>query len=350
MTDRKGPAMTGGGTGGPDRDDDVGRLIRLAGRRHTVAQERTARVRAVVQKEWLDGVRRRKRQRIIWGAAALAVAASVLLIVSLGGRANRNPSPSPDGILVVAVSEPAWAPVGTEREPGFEAPPLRAQVRLPFGSTVETGEGGGAALRLSAADSIRLDAASRLRVLDAGTLVLERGAVYVDSGGDSAEARSLTIRTPLGSVREIGTQYEVRLLEATVRIRVREGMVTLDDGSRVHEVDVARELVLDADGSMTTQEIPIHGPEWDWVGRIATLPNLDGASARTFLDHVARERGWRIKFADERTERAAARIRIGGSIDRLSLDHALDTVLPTCGMTYRIEDGTLIVSQAGGGT
>jgi ferric-dicitrate binding protein FerR (iron transport regulator) len=162
--------------------------------------------------------------------------------------------------------------------------------------------------------------------------------------------RELAIETPLGTVREIGTQYEVRLLGESVRIRVREGKVTLDDGSRVHEVPAAQELAVDEAGSMTTREIPVHGPEWDWAARIATLPNLDGASARTFLDHVAREQGWRLRFADDRTQHEAARIRIGGSIERLSLDHALDSVLPTCGMTYRIEDGTLIVSLEGSGS
>ena len=336
---------------GPDAADDVGALIRLAGRRPNVSSDRTARVRAAVRQEWLGAVWRRRRRRLVWGAAALAAAVLLLLVTPVARRWDRGSSPpTTSGAFVVSVSAPAWVGGGPGGTSGPGAAPLRAGERLPFGSTVETKAEGRVALRLSSgADSMMLDSGSRLRVVDADTVALERGAVYVDSGGGPGRMRTLAIETPFGSVRELGTQYEIRVREGSLRIRVREGTVSLDRGSRVHEVPVAKELLLGADGSATMRPIPIHGPEWDWVARITTLPDLDGETARTFLDHVTRERGWHLLFADERAERAAARIRIGGSIDGLSLDHALDAVLPTCGMTYRIEGGTLIVSLAGGG-
>ena len=307
-------------------------------------------MRAAVQQEWLAAVRRRRKRRLVWGAAALAAAGLILLVTPLALRWVRgSPQPSAGGAFVVSVSPPAWVGGAPGGSSGAGAAPLRAGERLPLGSTLETTGEGRVALRLSSADSIRLDSGSRLRVVDAGTVALERGAVYVDSGGARGGIDTLAIETPLGSVRELGTQYEVRVLEESLRIRVREGTVSLDAGSRVHEVPVAQELLLGADGSATTRPIPIHGPEWDWVARITMLPDLDGQTARTFLDYVTRERGWHLLFADERAERAATRTRIGGSIDGLSLDHALDAVLPTCGMTYRIEEGTLIVSLADGG-
>jgi ferric-dicitrate binding protein FerR (iron transport regulator) len=196
---------------------------------------------------------------------------------------------------------------------------------------------------------VRLDADSRLRLAGEGTLVLERGAVYVDSGGGSEGSAPFVVETPLGAVREVGTQYEVRLADASVRIRVREGTVTLDAGARVLEVPTSSELMLHADGTATTREVPIHGAEWEWVARVTRLPDLEGKSARVFLDHVARERGWRLRFSDAETERAAARARVFGSIGRLGLDDALDAVLPTIGMTWTVEDGTLTVASEGDG-
>ena len=45
--------------------------------------------------------------------------------------------------------------------------------------------------------------------------MLERGAVYVDSGvGPGRHPGSVGIHTPLGVVRDIGTQYEVRVDDA----------------------------------------------------------------------------------------------------------------------------------------
>ena len=70
----------------PERDDDVGRLIRMAGRRPAPPPEAAARVKAAAHEEWLEAVRRRRRLRIGWGAAVLAAAASAALFASLALR------------------------------------------------------------------------------------------------------------------------------------------------------------------------------------------------------------------------------------------------------------------------
>src|SRR2546427_815740 len=82
---------------------------------------------------------------------------------------------------------------------------------------------GRAALRLDAGPSVRLDAGSDLRLVSAHVLELRRGAVYVDTGarspngsaatasGAEGPASPIEIRTSLGRVRDVGTQFEVRL-------------------------------------------------------------------------------------------------------------------------------------------
>ena len=71
---------------------------------------------------------------------------------------------------------------------------------------------------------------------------------------------------------------------------------------------------------------------------------LDGRSARAFLDWIARERGWKLAFADEFVARAADEIVLGGTASRLTVEEALDAVLPTCRMTHRVEGGVLVVA------
>ena len=74
--------------------------------------------------------------------------------------------------------------------------------------------------------------------------------------------------------------------------------------------------------------------------------DLEGRTARSFLDWVARERGLTLAFEEESVARAAAEIVVGGTVQRLTLEESLDAVLPTCGMTHRIEDGVLLVAAA----
>jgi hypothetical protein len=74
--------------------------------------------------------------------------------------------------------------------------------------------------------------------------------------------------------------------------------------------------------------------------------DLEGRSAREFLDWVARERGWGLSFSDETVARSAEEIVLGGTVERLTLDEALDAVLPTCRMTYRVEAGVLWIAAS----
>ena len=64
-----------------------------------------------------------------------------------------------------------------------------------------------------------------------------------------------------------------------------------------------------------------------------------------FLDWVAREGGWTIRFADEALRRSAPSIVLRGSIDGLTPEQALEAILPTCGLTHRIANGTVTIDR-----
>ena len=110
-------------------------------------------------------------------------------------------------------------------------------------------------------------------------------------------------------------------------------------------MQVGTELELDPDGSVTRRELSTYGPEWEWIIGITPALDLEGRTARTFLDWVARERGWTLAFADEAVARSAEEIELGGTVERLTLEQALDAVLPTCRMIYRVEDGILVIAS-----
>ncbi|HKQ60778.1 MAG TPA: FecR family protein, partial [Candidatus Polarisedimenticolaceae bacterium] len=224
------------------------------------------------------------------------------------------------------------------------ATPLGLGDRIAAGTELATEAGGRLALRLSGGHSVRLDEHTRLRLLSANLLALDRGAVYLDSRGPQGTgAGGVEIRTPLGSVRDQGTQFEVRLLEGALLLRVREGRVSLARPDSHVELEAGHQLHLDTAGRIERGVLPPDGAAWAWAGTIAPMMRLEGRTLREFTAWVARERGLELRFAGPAAAEAAERIRLNGSIDGMTLEEALDSVLPTCRMSYRIEDAALVI-------
>lgn len=327
--------------------DDIATLIRAAGRRQAVPADRTMRVKAALHERWTGEISRRRRRRYLWATVTLAAAASLVLFLSLPGM-RPNPAPAPDTRIagtVESVAGVCWT--GDHRDADSKGErSLEIRQELAIGSFVTTGEQSRISLRLKSGYAVKLDRSSRVRLVGPGVLVLDAGAVYIDSEHSGENAGTLRIQTPLGTIQEIGTRYEVRLRQGSVRVRVREGLVILDDGSRSHQIQAAGELTIDEMGVATMQEIATEGAEWNWIAELSSMPDLKGLSAREFLEWVARERNWRLVFATENLSRSASEIVLGGSADGLTLEESLDAVLPTCGMGYRVEDDALIVTHA----
>jgi len=74
-------------------------------------------------------------------------------------------------------------------------------------------------------------------------------------------------------------------------------------------------------------------------------PQLEGRPLTEFLAWAEREGGRPIRFADPALERANAATIVYGAIERLTVDEALDVVLPSCGLARR-NDGDVITIVA----
>jgi ferric-dicitrate binding protein FerR (iron transport regulator) len=322
--------------------DRIGDLIRLGGPRAAVPADREGRVRSAVHDAWQGQVRRRSRnRRAILG---LSAAATVAMAVALGiWQRSITPPGSADAGRVASLIGSAWTRPAAG---GEDAAPLRRGQVVASAEYVATGPQGRVTLALASGKSLRIDTSTRLAVLSPTAIDLQEGTVYVDSGIDDAGTEpAIEIRTPQGVVRDIGTQFEVRVVGPSVRVRVREGLAKLDRLGAVHELGPGQQLVVTEGEEPALGDVPLHGPTWAWVEEIAPMLDLRGRTARAFLDWIARERGWELRFADEEVERAAAGIMLSGSIEGLGLDDALDAVLPTCQMSSRVEDGVLIVES-----
>jgi ferric-dicitrate binding protein FerR (iron transport regulator) len=327
-----------------DDRDDVASLLRLAGKRDAVPPERAERVRVAARARWKQEVRGRSRRRLLAGAAGLAAAAALVIAVGLWVRPGSSGPAGPDRTTRVEVlNGPAWARAGGAES---DLVPLEIGGEVRPGTEVTTAGDGRAALRLATGHSVRLDRSTTLRILEDRTLALDQGAVYVDSGVTPAGWGPLEIRTSLGLVREIGTQYEVRLAGDDVLLRLREGAAVLRRDGDAHEVRVGTELRMTADGAATRRAIRKNGPEWAWTADVTPVPDIEGLTAEAFLRWAARERGLFLVYLDEDAERAAVETKLSGTIQGLTLEEALGAVLPTCRMTYSIGEDALAVAVA----
>lgn len=264
--------------------DPIAALVRLAGRRAEVNQERTARVRAAVVNEWRAAVRRRRWTRV---AVAAAVAATI------GGVMLTRPSTEP----VSPVVAPVVAPVGMPAAVAWDAGTLRMQPGTQF----------------------RIDAPRVATLL--------RGAIYY---ANETPGVSVTIHTPFGDVRDIGTRFELRVSDDAVRVRVRDGAVVL----RNKTARAGTEL-LATRTSIVQRTIATSGEEWAWIENAAPPIVLEGKTLDQVLRLIAIEKGLTL-------ERSGPDQTLHGDLP-LPVSEALDAATVAAGVTYRIEGDRLIV-------
>ncbi len=326
-------------------DDEVADLLRLAGPRHMPPEERRARVRGSVRAEWQQAVQRHRGRRLkAWAGVALASAAACVLVFFY----TVPRSITPPVLLTLGSIERVVGDASLMHASAKERiEKLKVGGSVPSEGVIRTGADGIVGLRLANGTSVRLDSSTELRLLDNTRLALEQGAVYVDSGSDAGS--EVEVLTPMGTARDIGTRFEVRLVGPVLRVRVRDGRVRLDAGGLAAEAVAGWELTRSGGGEIARRAIALSGADWDWAARAAAPFPIEGQSLGAFLQWIEREGGWRMKFADPVLERSASRVILHGSIEGLTPADALNVVLPTCGLTHRRSGDTVIVETLSAG-
>jgi hypothetical protein len=318
-----------------DLDDDIRRWLELAGPRAAVPEERTARVREAVHAAWQDAVRQRvRRRRMAIGLAGLSAAAAVVLAVLLRPQVPGTP-PVVTAARLVSISGSMSRADGLPLIPGDS---------ITTGMSLQVASGGLATLALVDGGEVRLDSGTTIAFDAARALAIDRGAVYVDSGGGSTgRTAPVRVRTPVGTITDIGTRFEVRLENDEWHVRVRDGSVRFESARIRHDGYAGRELVIQPDGSVNERAVLPYGPGWRWATLAAPPFRVEGSTLAAFLAWVTAEGGRPVRFADAALERAMAGTVLHGSIEGLTTDEALTVALTTCGLAHRVEGDRILV-------
>jgi ferric-dicitrate binding protein FerR (iron transport regulator) len=308
-------------------EEFTARLLRLAGPRPLVPADSAARVRDTVREHWRAATRRRIVRRRVTVALAMLAALGVTSTVALIRRGGVA-SPPPEVVAHVERVEGAF--------------PLASGSTMREREWMETSAAARVALRLTDGTSVRLDSASRMRLLSPAVIELVHGGMYIDTGRMAA---ALEVRTVFGTVRDIGTQFETRLAAGSLRLRVRTGLVEFRRGSGEPLTARAGTELTVKGGETTSRPISGHGTEWAWVAALAPRFEIEGRSVAAFLEHISREQGWSLRYADAALARDASSIILHGSVTGLDAEDALAAALATSDLGHRVRDGELVVSR-----
>jgi len=319
--------------------DDVEQLLQRAGARTLVAADRTARVKAIVHEAWIERSRARRRRRAAIGiVTVLGAAAALTIAVRLRQPdAGRAPTAAAPAARVVTVA-------GTVSADGST---LHAGDAIAGGAAIRVAADAVASLSLAGGAELRLDRGTAIVIDGQRELTLRGGAVYVNTGRSVLRA-PVVVRTVYGDVRDIGTRFEVRVLQDACRARVRDGVIRIDAGGATRRGSAGREVTMRADGTAIEGAVAPDDDGWNWITRAGRPFVIEGVALREFLRWASDESGRDIRFVDSETERAFASTTLHGAIDGLTIDQALDVVLPACGLVRETAQGQVIVSRSKG--
>jgi hypothetical protein len=327
-------------------EEEVRELIRGAGPRPAVSMEDLAEIRHAAEDQWRELVRREKeRKRFQRKRDAVALAASVVLALLLGWWLLPGKKPATSDFVASVVLLRGEVRNGQ----GLE---LSAASRLTVGTVLETSSGGSepgrAALRLLGGQSVRLDVDTTVRLASGTALEIDRGAVYVDTKSAVVEG-GIEISTPYGRVRDIGTQFEVRVGDASgseLTVRIREGGILLEQDSESYSAKAGEELTV-RKGTVSRGTVEPHSDVWDWVLGIAPSMDIEGVTLSAYLDWVSRQTGRQVRFADGSLAESSKTTRLHGTIEGVTPLESLAVVLPASGLDYQVENGSVLVVRPG---
>ncbi|MCH9647915.1 MAG: FecR family protein [Deltaproteobacteria bacterium] len=341
-----------------ENEKAVSSLLQKAGHRPDLPEEDLLQIKQAAKAEWRRHLSQKKgasevhRDSYKW-AWSLAAAAMILLALGIGWRWSLpSDFPSSSAVAQVQFVQGAASLFLPGADPEPRSLPLANDSKIPPGSILEipaTEDSGGGlvALKLTSGASLRLAAGSRLRAQGPSKVALERGLLYFDEDPTFHDGLALEVETPYGTVRHIGTQFEVKLSEqpgdqeANLRLRVREGLVEVDFQGTSHRAEKGIELAVFADGSTLRQEILSYGPHWQWIQNSAPVMEIEGTTAFDYLRWVARETGLELIFTSSDLKTSAGTTILHGSIQGLQPQQSLAVVLPGCDLQHHITDGRL---------
>jgi ferric-dicitrate binding protein FerR (iron transport regulator) len=299
-------------------------------------------IRDSLQTQWetLTRQNKRKRRAWMWGiAASMALALAVGILM----RSQSNPA---HVLEFVAVASTVVGEVST----GLGADPAARLAgkgeRLSVGQVLQTKAGSGLGLTWNSGTSLKLDERTEVRLVSRQEVFLASGRIYLDSPPGGANDQAISISTPQGWVRHVGTQFMTEVSAAGLTISVREGEVvylsTPNDTADQASIGVGQQVSITDSGEIAVKEIPTWGQDWVWTENLSGTFETDGRSLSGLLAWAGRETGRQVKYSSKKAQRLAESTLLRGQLE-LDPAQALSVISATSDLVARTRDGLIVV-------
>ena len=302
-------------------------------------------IRSAVHAEWLQMNARRGRgkQAVYW-----AMAASLVLVAFL----SLNRTQTPEIYTPVAMIEKSIGEIALRQNDSGSTIILGNLVRsISSGQTITTGMDSALALAWSAGGSLRMGEETELVFVSPTEVELLAGQIYFDSGMTNAahpDVSLLRVNTHAGIIQHIGTQFMTKLVDDSLTVSVREGVVSIDAKNYVGTAMAGQQVTLRVNGSVSKEARPGYGAEWQWVQSIAPPLDLDGLSVLNLLNWVSRESGRSLKFESVSAETIAIAHVLNGRVEVEPM-RALRIYLQTTDLESELVDDVISIRLATAG-
>ncbi|MDB6082152.1 MAG: hypothetical protein JWN43_33 [Gammaproteobacteria bacterium] len=319
-----------------DSDSNVETALTDGLRTQGLSEHSLMRMRKAVAREWLAATAadtRRIPRRAPW--AALAAAAALAAVT----------------VLWVARPVTQAASIGSMAQMGEEGVTVRTGLlqrrTLKNGDLLRVGYRfttlAPVLVTLTRGGTLRIGAPSSLAVTGPGEVSLENGLVYLDIPPGLSTANPFRVITSAGAVEHVGTEFEVKSADRTVRIRVREGRIRFRGPDDTVVADAGTEILASPGKTVSTRSIDTYGGDWSWTMALAPNYEIEGKPLMGFLTWVSRELGRSLDFADADARQIADHTILHGSIHNQAPMDAMSNVLATTSLTYEIRGDTIWV-------
>jgi hypothetical protein len=320
-----------------DHDASIEGVLRDAGVRPVPDEVMTARVSAAVYREYLATLNKRRRKSWLFAAAAGFL---VLLVSALYFRQS---SVQPVTVARVSriIGQPSTVePVGLHERSVM--PDDIVQVgdtfSVPRNSRLLLALRSGIGLRVNEATALSFEAMDRLRV--------DRGTVYIETPRGNPEAAYFAVVTAHGSVRHVGTRFEVAVNDTSMRIRVRDGAAVFRSTTGASATVSAGEQLDYRSGTASITQGPAPASTaWSWAESAAPEFRVDGRTLLEAIDWFAHEAGLKLAFKDAAAREQASAVILHGTVTGLAPRDAIAAIMAGTNLRYAIDDGNLLLGQ-----
>jgi ferric-dicitrate binding protein FerR (iron transport regulator) len=184
-----------------------------------------------------------------------------------------------------------------------------------------------------------------LRLQAENIATLESGMVYADSGNAGKRSSGLVIHTEHGTVSDIGTQFLVQVVPDHFGVVVREGSVDIASDEASYLVVAGNKLTIREDLPAERVKVSATDETWNWAIELAPDFEMENKSLFEFLEWAARETGKELVFASNETLDQVRSTTLFGDVRGFTPIEAIDSVLATTSVRYRVEEDRIIVGN-----